>query len=80
MKENIKFTHLVEGKSKDVAIAHIYKTSNPSEIHEYAVVRYPNTEEGNWSHALAYYTVGLGYTQQGAYEQAVTHLQNYLAK
>lgn len=80
MTRKIEFTHLSEGMKKEVAIAHIYKMQDPEQIHEYAVVRFPNTEGRRWGYALSYFTTGYGRTPQEAYSQAVEYFNSYMAQ
>ena len=74
--KNVQFTHVALGATKNVAIAHIYKQDNPAQIHEYAVVRYPDLDPnseyyGTWSHSLGYYS---------DYDEALQKFYGYLKK
>lgn len=74
MKKNVQFTHVAMGSAKNVAIAHIFKQDKPTEIFEYAVVRYPDLDPeskwyGTWSHSLGYFK---------NYEDAVKKFNSYI--
>lgn len=74
--KNVKFTHVALGSSKNVAIAHIYKQDNPTQIHEYAVVKNPDLDEnskwhGTWGYSLGYYK---------NYDDAVQKFNDYMKK
>lgn len=51
-QRTVRFTHIMSGREKNVAIAHIYYDGV---FYECSVVRYPDVETGTWSHSLGYY-------------------------